>query len=600
MEQLANELPNLAKRPSSYISLAESSSILTYSSGPTDSTPQSPLEISLYSSSPSPSSPHSPSSSSSSCPVRRPNSVLLDTPQSSSSILSENQPSLAQQLSSPIPNINSSSETIGTYKVRDYSTGNSDSVLPISSSPEIITSLSTSSHNILDSSLSNPKNNIGSVVTPNSHLYNNSALKPHQQQKQYLPYYTVPNSSYQTSASPEQTTALPSPTLPSIASSYQLYAAQIPSLNSDDMDEAYLHLKTPSSYENHPSRNNWSTTSHVIEHLQGTIDSLRRELKEQQAKAEEERSCREAMKKRCTQLESQMEGLRHQTDTLSSMLQRKERKVKELERDLEEYKSQAGDFESQLRTMIQKRKEEEKASGQALEEAARAKASYEALVSGMERKEEQFNQQLQEIGRHLAFLTGFDNEGYSITKQLKNEDSPNESVPLPPSPSEESDSEISSPSSALKSSLNAATTQATSRSSNLTSSSYKFMKTASGSPILSNNARFKPMNMNLSSKSKKNIKPFDFSKLAETLRQRQAEENARIEGLRRKLTQQEEAHKLEIERIIKEAQASQEESERKMEARVQETLALVRQLETTEQYLTESEKVQVSKHSQHQ
>lgn len=155
-------------------------------------------------------------------------------------------------------------------------------------------------------------------------------------------------------------------------------------------------------YETHPSRSNWATTSHVIEHLQGTIDSLRRELNEQSARAIEEKQGREAIKKRCENTESQLEGLRHQNETLNSIISRKERRMKELEKEIETRTRQVDDLENHQQQYIESKHEYEAVINRVKEDKERAEAAYQAVVDGSKSVKKAYETKFAQISQHLV------------------------------------------------------------------------------------------------------------------------------------------------------------------------------------------------------
>lgn len=88
-----------------------------------------------------------------------------------------------------------------------------------------------------------------------------------------------------------------------------------------------------------------SNTSKVIAGLQNTIDTLRRELKDQNAKYIEAKKGRDAMAKRCDNQNESMESLKHQNEMLNTMIQRKERQIQDVEGKMAVQKSRAQTLE---------------------------------------------------------------------------------------------------------------------------------------------------------------------------------------------------------------------------------------------------------------
>lgn len=159
------------------------------------------------------------------------------------------------------------------------------------------------------------------------------------------------------------------------------------------------------TYEAHPSRSNWATTSHVIEHLQSTIDSLRRELNEQNARVTEERQGREAIKKRCEISESQLEGIRHENEALNSMISEKEVRVKELEKDIEVQTRQALDLEGEQQEFIESKRKYDAVIKRIKEDKSRSETAHNAAVEGSNSIKVSYDYKFAQINKHLAQLT---------------------------------------------------------------------------------------------------------------------------------------------------------------------------------------------------
>ncbi|KAF5118524.1 hypothetical protein DV495_001528 [Geotrichum candidum] len=159
-----------------------------------------------------------------------------------------------------------------------------------------------------------------------------------------------------------------------------------------------------SAYEANIARSNWATTSHVIEHLQQTIDALRRDLNQQTARAVEEKQGRDAIRKRCDNIESQLEGLRHQNETLNSIISRKERRVKELEKELETKAKHVDSLENDQRQYIESKNEYEGVLKQVKEDQERSDASYKAVVEGAKSVRLSFETKFKDISEQIAKL----------------------------------------------------------------------------------------------------------------------------------------------------------------------------------------------------
>lgn len=143
----------------------------------------------------------------------------------------------------------------------------------------------------------------------------------------------------------------------------------------------------------------------MIEHLQGTIDSLRRELNEQNARVIEERQGREAIRKRCENTESQLEGLRHQNETLNAIIGRKERRVKELERDNETYTQRMAELENNQVEFIKSKNKYNDVLKRVNEDKERAETAYNAVVEGSRSVKAAYEHKFAEISKHLNRLT---------------------------------------------------------------------------------------------------------------------------------------------------------------------------------------------------
>lgn len=162
-------------------------------------------------------------------------------------------------------------------------------------------------------------------------------------------------------------------------------------------ESVYLNLNTPQSYETHPSRSNWKTTSHVIESLQCTIDRLKRELQVQQTRCEEEKSSKAALQKRCTQLETQQGALRHQYETLNSVLERKERRQRDNDNKMNEYKKMVDTLEKEQSVYIKEKAAREKSMKQSEAEIEKMKIEYTIMASEVKRKKEIYENMMKKI-----------------------------------------------------------------------------------------------------------------------------------------------------------------------------------------------------------
>ncbi|CAN6601356.1 hypothetical protein TRVA0_001S10242 [Trichomonascus vanleenenianus] len=134
----------------------------------------------------------------------------------------------------------------------------------------------------------------------------------------------------------------------------------------EQLAQALPKIKSRHASTYHPSSNDLRgnyefgaghSSSSVIEKLQQSVDSLKRELREQQAIANEERHTTDAVRKRCEHLETTIEVLRHENEMLHKMLDRKDRKIETLEdanersnKQLAEYKEADQSKEKDART----------------------------------------------------------------------------------------------------------------------------------------------------------------------------------------------------------------------------------------------------------
>lgn len=157
-------------------------------------------------------------------------------------------------------------------------------------------------------------------------------------------------------------------------------------------------------YEAHPYRSNWATTSHVIEHLQGTIDSLKRELKEQVAKANEERQGKDALNKRCEVSQLELEQLRLENESLNDVLGTKEQRVKQLERDIEQKKVDVKGLENNQLEYIGSKREYEKTVAKFKDDQERSKAAYDSVVSCKDMLERGYGLRFDQITTHIDRL----------------------------------------------------------------------------------------------------------------------------------------------------------------------------------------------------
>lgn len=172
--------------------------------------------------------------------------------------------------------------------------------------------------------------------------------------------------------------------------------------------------------EANAGRVNWATTSHVIEHLQQTIDALRRDLNEQTAKAAEEKQGRDIIRKRCDKIESQLEGLRHQNETLNSIISRKERRVKELEKELDRRSRQVDSLENDQKQFIESKNEYESVLQKVKDDQERSESAYQAVAEGLKSVREAYEEKFTSIRDQVKTLTEERESDKDRISQLQN------------------------------------------------------------------------------------------------------------------------------------------------------------------------------------
>lgn len=197
--------------------------------------------------------------------------------------------------------------------------------------------------------------------------------------------------------------------------------------NSSPSTPAPISRRVPSGgmsfFENNAPRN-IASTSNVIESLQQTIDTLRRELKEKSARATEEKQGRDAIKKRCDKIESQLEGLKHQNETLNSIIGRKERRMKELEKEIESKAKHVSNLEKDQQEFLQSKNEYDTVMNQVKGEKERSDASYQAVVVGAKATKAAYEEKFKEIAekvKHLIEDRANDKEQIDLLKKVISE-----------------------------------------------------------------------------------------------------------------------------------------------------------------------------------
>ncbi|KAG5359550.1 SWI5-dependent HO expression protein 3 [Yarrowia sp. C11] len=131
-----------------------------------------------------------------------------------------------------------------------------------------------------------------------------------------------------------------------------------------------------------------SNTSKVIAGLQNTIDTLRRELKDQNAKYIEAKKGRDALSKRCDNQNQSMESLKHQNEMLNTMIERKERQIHDVEHKMAVQKSRAHTLEKEHADNEARMIDMEERTAAAEDKYKHLQASADASADGHRRKEE--------------------------------------------------------------------------------------------------------------------------------------------------------------------------------------------------------------------
>lgn len=144
------------------------------------------------------------------------------------------------------------------------------------------------------------------------------------------------------------------------------------------------------------------STSRVIENLQNGMDALKRELREQKEIAKEERSSREAVKKRCEILESTMEVVKHQNDMLNRLLDRKERRIEELEKAGAEKDEKVSSLERCHVENATSKSSYEVEIKQLKTENERLEAAYNAVMESARRMKSKYHNDIVVIGEKIG------------------------------------------------------------------------------------------------------------------------------------------------------------------------------------------------------
>lgn len=156
-----------------------------------------------------------------------------------------------------------------------------------------------------------------------------------------------------------------------------------------------------SVFSSSSSNSQQGTSSRVIENLQHTIDSLKRELRDQTEIAKEEARGKEALAKRCDIIESSQAILKHQYESLTQLLNRKERIIKELENKVVDRNAKIKRLESATGDYLGVQREMELKLKQFEEERNRLEVGYKALLESSKSLKEKYHQEVTAIGERL-------------------------------------------------------------------------------------------------------------------------------------------------------------------------------------------------------
>ncbi|KAK9364729.1 hypothetical protein V1509DRAFT_650343 [Lipomyces kononenkoae] len=134
-------------------------------------------------------------------------------------------------------------------------------------------------------------------------------------------------------------------------------------------------------FYNYAAMSGTATSSRVIETLQNTIDSLKRELNVQTERAREERRNREVLQQKLESQNEQFESIRHQNEMFNSILSRKDRKLEELEKRLAIDTELRKVAENEIQTVKKRILELDVENAKEREAKLHAQSSYETLVT---------------------------------------------------------------------------------------------------------------------------------------------------------------------------------------------------------------------------
>lgn len=147
-----------------------------------------------------------------------------------------------------------------------------------------------------------------------------------------------------------------------------------------------------------------TTTPKVIGTLQNTIDSLRRQIREQEARGDEQQRGRDAVRKRSEVAGTELDAQRSENAELNERIQECEQRLKMMEERAENQRSRARELEefemqySGSRQSLEETIEREKVC------AARNEAAFRAAVSGAANVRDVMENKMIEINKHLEAI----------------------------------------------------------------------------------------------------------------------------------------------------------------------------------------------------
>ncbi|KAK9455826.1 hypothetical protein V1511DRAFT_318576 [Dipodascopsis uninucleata] len=142
-------------------------------------------------------------------------------------------------------------------------------------------------------------------------------------------------------------------------------------------------------------------SSKVIESLQATIDSLKRELSVQTERSKEEKRQRNAVQRKLEVFIEQYNSMRHQNDMFDSILKRKENKVKDLERVMQNEADRRHIIESEMKTLNDRIVTLELEAAREKEARIHVESSYEVLALSNRQSLLRFAEQMRTLRAEL-------------------------------------------------------------------------------------------------------------------------------------------------------------------------------------------------------